>query len=141
VLSNLRKRIAERGLAERFIATGMVVGDRKIDLLGRADVFVLPSVGEGLSMATLEALASGTAAIISRECNLPIVAEAGAGAVVGRSVAEFAAALSRFLADTALLEDAKERAYILARDRFGWAPILDHLEAIYSNALHSQRAR
>lgn len=131
----LRARIAAASLSRRFIVPGMVTGERKLDLLARSDLFVLPSVGEGLSMAILEALASGTPAIISRECNLPIVAAAGAGAVVGRSAAEFADALSTFLSDPAMLEDARERAYRLARDHFGWTPILDRLEAIYSQSL------
>ena len=138
LLPGLRARIADRNLTDRFIVPGMVTGERKLDLLARADLFVLPSVGEGLSMAILEALASGTPAIISRECNLSIVSEAGAGAVVGRSAAEFADALSRFLADPAMLEEAGERAYLLARDHFGWTPILDRLEAIYSKALHAE---
>ena len=81
------------------------------------------------------ATASGTAAVISHECNLPIVAEAGAGAVVGRTAGEFGGALSRLLSDPAMLAQAQERAFALARDHFGWAPILDRLEAIYSSAL------
>jgi glycosyltransferase involved in cell wall biosynthesis len=141
LLPELRARIANRSLTARFIAPGMVTGERKLDVLARADLFVLPSVGEGLSMATLEALASGTPAIISRECNLPIVAEVGAGAVVGRTAGEFADALSGFLTNPTMLEDAKGRAYVLARDHFGWAPILDRLEAIYSNALHGAEDR
>jgi glycosyltransferase involved in cell wall biosynthesis len=141
LLPRLRARIAERGLTKRFVVAGMVTGERKLDLLGRADLFVLPSVGEGLSMATLEALASGTPVIITRECNLPIVAEAGAGAVVGRNAPEFADALSRFLADPAMLAQAKEHAYMLARDHFGWPPILDHLESIYSGALGRWRGQ
>jgi glycosyltransferase involved in cell wall biosynthesis len=135
LLNGLRARIADRRLTDRLVTPGIVTGERKLDLLARADLFVLPSVGEGLSMATLEALASGTPAIISRQCNLPIVAEAGAGAVVGRSAGEFASALSAFLADPQKLTLASERAYLLARDQFGWAPILDRLEAVYSKAL------
>ena len=135
LLPALRARIADRNLTGRFIVPGMVTGERKLDLLARADLFVLPSVGEGLSMATLEALASGTPVIISRECNLPIVAEARAGAVVGSRTSEFADALSRYLRDSAMRADAGERAYILARDHFGWAPILDRLESIYSKAI------
>jgi len=137
LLPDLRARIAERNLSDRFITPGMVTAERKLDLLARADLFMLPSVGEGLSMAILEALASGTPVIISRECNLPIVAETGAGAVVGRSAREFADALSGFLSRPAMLNEAKARAYALARDQFGWAPILERLEAIYSNAVHS----
>jgi glycosyltransferase involved in cell wall biosynthesis len=130
-----RARVAARNLTARFIVPGIVTGERKLDLLARADVFALPSAAEGLSMAILEALASGTPAIISSQCNLPIVADAGAGAVVNRTAGEFADAISRFFDNPELLEQSKERAYVLARDHFGWGPILDHLEAIYSDAL------
>ena len=135
LLAGLRARLAEKSLTHRFIAPGMVIGEQKLDLLARADLFVLASVGEGQSMATLEALASGTPAIVSRECNLPAVADANAGAVVARTTEDFAQALSRFLGDPALRRDAGERAYALARDTFGWAPVLDRLEDIYSSAV------
>jgi glycosyltransferase involved in cell wall biosynthesis len=139
LLPGLRARVADRHLAHRFITPGLVTGEQKLDLLARADLFVLPSAGEGLSMAILEALASGTPAIISRQCNLPIVAEARAGAVVERSAAEFADAMSTFLADRMMRDQAGERAYVLARDQFGWAPILQRLEGIYANALAARQ--
>lgn len=131
LLPDLRARLAARHLEHRLIAPGIVIGEQKLDLLARADVFVLPSIGEGLSMAILEALASGTPAILSRECNLPVVAEAGAGAVVSRTAGELAEAISRFLSDPDLRRAAGDRAYALARDRFGWGPVLDRLEQIY----------
>ena len=135
VLGALRATVASAGLSDRVITPGLVTGERKLDLLARADLFVLPSIGEGLSIATLEALASGTPALLSRECNLPIVGEVGAGVVLDRTAADFARAIDRFLVDPALRQEASERAYALARDRFGWAPILDRLEDIYTSAL------
>ena len=122
VLNALRATIASAGLSDRVITPGLVTGERKLDLLARADLFVLPSIGEGLSIATLEALASGTPPILSRECNLPIVGEVGAGAVLDRTAADFARAIDRFLVDPALRQEASERAYALARDRFGGRP-------------------
>lgn len=135
LLPGLGERIGAAGLTKRVITPGIVTGEQKLDLLARADLFALPSIGEGLSMAVLEALASGTPVILSRECNLPIVESAGAGAIVNRTVEDFASALGRFLADSALRERAAERAYALARDEFGWPPILDRLEAVYAGAL------
>lgn len=134
LLPGLTARLAAANANARVITPGLVTGELKLDLLARADLFALPSIGEGLSMAVLEALASGTPAILSRECNLPIVETAGAGAVVERSVDEFAHALDRFLKDTALRALASDRAYALARDQFGWRPILDRLEALYVSA-------
>jgi glycosyltransferase involved in cell wall biosynthesis len=135
LLARLRAQVAAANLSHRVITPGLVTGADKIDLLARADVFVLPSIGEGLSMAILEALASSTPAIISHQCNLPIVGEAGAGAVVARTSDDFAQALDLFLSDAPMRKEAGERAYRLARDHFGWPPILDRLERIYLNAL------
>jgi glycosyltransferase involved in cell wall biosynthesis len=135
LLPGLASRIAAANLTNRVVTPGLVTGGQKLDLLARADLFVLPSIGEGLSIATLEALASGTPVILSRECNLPIVDVAGAGAVVNRTVDDFARALRRFLGDSALRARAAERAYALAREDFGWQPILDRLEGIYASAL------
>jgi len=141
LLPRLHARIAAANLTNRVITPGLVTGEQKLDLLARADLFALPSIGEGLSMATLEALASGTPVILSRECNLPIVDTAGAGAVVNRTVGDFARALDRFLEDVALRRQASDCAYALARDQFGWRPILDRLETIYASAVQPQDAR
>jgi glycosyltransferase involved in cell wall biosynthesis len=135
LLPALHARMSSAGLAGRLIAPGLVTGEQKLDLLARADLFVLPSIGEGLSIAILEALASGTPAIISHECNLPIVGHAGAGAVVNRTAQDFADSIGRFLADSALRRATADRAYALARERFGWARILDRLEALYVSAI------
>ena len=113
----------------------MVTGDLKTDLLARADLFVLPSIGEGQSMAILEALASGTPVIISPECNFPDVEEVKAGAIVERDANLVAQAISRFLADSALRSAASDAAFALARDRYGWPAIVDKLESVYQSAL------
>lgn len=138
VIEGLRPRIDAAGLGARVICPGLITGERKLDLLARADLFALPSIGEGLSMAVLEALASATAVVISRECNLPIVESAGAGLVVARTVDDFARGLSSLLSERASLKAAGGRALVLARDQFGWAPILDRLEAIYTASIEGR---
>jgi glycosyltransferase involved in cell wall biosynthesis len=62
--ARLRARIDEHGLDERIFVAG-----RRGDvprLLAAADVFVLPSWIEGLSLAVVEALAAGVPAVLSR---------------------------------------------------------------------------
>jgi glycosyltransferase involved in cell wall biosynthesis len=135
----IRNEVARKNLEQRVRIPGMVVGDLKIDLLARADLFVLPSMGEGSSMAILEALASGTPVIISPECNCPVVDEVNAGTVVERDADLIARAISLFLSDSALRSAASEAAYTLARDRLGWPSIVDKLESIYLGALEPVR--
>jgi glycosyltransferase involved in cell wall biosynthesis len=131
----IRREAAQQNLAHRIRIPGMMIGDLKTDLLARADLFVLPSIGEGLSMAVLEALASGTPVILSPECNLPVVEEVKAGAVVERDASLIAQAISRFLSDKVLSSAASEAAYNLARDKFAWPAIVGKLESIYQSAI------
>lgn len=131
----LSNEAAQRNLTGRVILPGMVEGDRKIELLARSDLFVLPSTGEGFSIAILEALASGTPVIISPECHFPEVAQVGAGVIIERNVELLATAISKFLSDPQRLKTAADAAYTLARDHYGWIPIVDRLEKTYRSTI------
>jgi glycosyltransferase involved in cell wall biosynthesis len=64
------RRLAERSTCVRFI--GFIDEARKREILSETDVFVQLSIREGLSIATLEALASGVPCLVS---DLPGVRE------------------------------------------------------------------
>src|SRR5258708_4492777 len=131
----IRDQATRQNLAHRIRIPGMVMGDLKIDLLARADLFVLPSMGEGQSIAVLEALASGTPVILSPECNFPVAGEVKAGAVVERNAKLIAQAISLYLSDPALRNAASQAAYNLVRDRFAWPSIVGKLESIYQSSI------
>lgn len=59
----LFKRCSELGLSEDIVFLGAV--DNITDYLNVSDVFVLPSVSEGLSIALLEAMQAGLACIVT----------------------------------------------------------------------------
>lgn len=65
--------------AGSVLFTGMVTGRKKMALLSRADLFVLPSHCEGFSMAILEAMAAAKPVLITPGCNFAEVVEADAG--------------------------------------------------------------
>jgi glycosyltransferase involved in cell wall biosynthesis len=67
--AKLRSRIADLGAEARIHLTGAVSGDLKESLLAASACFVLPSLGEGFSMALLEAMAAGLPAIYTKECH------------------------------------------------------------------------
>jgi glycosyltransferase involved in cell wall biosynthesis len=130
-----RSRVAEAGLSGRVVFPGMVVGDEKHDLLARADLFSLPSVAEGFSMAVLEALASSTAVMISPGCNFPEVGPAGAGVVVENSVEKLGAELERLLRDEQSLRRMGAAARKLVIDHYSWDVVTDRLVDVYERGI------
>ena len=53
-------------MADRVVFTGAVMEEEKADLYNLADVYVMPSRGEGFGLVFLEAMASGVPVIGSR---------------------------------------------------------------------------
>ena len=131
----MRDRVHQHGLQERVVFPGFVAGEERLDLLARADLFVLPSQSEGQSMAVLEALASGTPVLLSSACDFDIAAANGAGWICDLDVESLAADLSRLIGNPPLLATAGHRAFELARDQLGWGPVVARLEELYSSGL------
>lgn len=65
-----RRRLEEKakrlGIAERVVFTGEVSSAEKADYFRLADVFVMPSSGEGFGIVFLEAMACGVSVVASR---------------------------------------------------------------------------
>lgn len=87
----------EAGVADRVILKGSVDRDTLVEAYRLADIYVMPSTGEGFGIAFLEAMASGTPAL-----GLAVAGASDAlcdGALgVATSEADFAAALAQQLA-------------------------------------------
>lgn len=127
-------KIAARwqGRSRRIVFPGVVAGEEKEDLLDRADLFCLPSLAEGLSMATLEAMAHRTAVLISPGCALPEVEPAGAGVVVEKDAAAVAEAMSRMLADGDALRAMGAAARRFVEAKYSWETVADRLIELYA---------
>jgi glycosyltransferase involved in cell wall biosynthesis len=65
-LARLRKKVEYLGLRERVLFTGLFPETEKPALYNLADVYVMPSRGEGFGFVLLEAMACGVPAIGSR---------------------------------------------------------------------------
>ncbi|HEX6087692.1 MAG TPA: glycosyltransferase family 4 protein [Thermoanaerobaculia bacterium] len=62
----LQRKVVQCDLADRVIFTGLFPDEDKADLYALADVYVMPSRGEGFGYVFLEALASGVPVIGSK---------------------------------------------------------------------------
>ena len=124
--------LAERGIADRALFTGMLAGEEALAVLHDADLFVLPSYSENFGIAVIEALACGTPVAISEHVNLCREIEASdAGWVTPAAAMPFAGAIEEALAnpDEARARGARGRA--LVAERFNWPVIAEALERAY----------
>jgi glycosyltransferase involved in cell wall biosynthesis len=134
-----RWRASRGNDAKRVVFTGVVSGAEKDDLLNRANLFCLPSVGEGLSMATLEAMAHRTAALISPGCHLPEAAPAGAAVVLNRDVETLAGGMSELLKNPDRLRAMGESGRRFVAAHYSWDVVVDRLVEVYARAAVRRR--
>jgi len=136
-----KQRTDAARLAHRVIFPGMVHGKLKAQLLSRADLFCLPSNGEGFSMAILEALASKTAVLISPGCHFPEVERVGAGRIVELGCNELSKALSEMLSDASALKHMGIAGHRLVSEQFTWGSITDKLLDTYAEGIERYSKR
>ena len=127
------RRAAATGLAERIEFLGWVPEARARELLAAADVFVLPSHNEGLSIAMLEAMAYGCAIVTTPVgANLDAVRDGISALVVpSGDPARLAAALERVLGDAALRAELQAAARQRFCEAFDIALHCARLAALY----------
>jgi glycosyltransferase involved in cell wall biosynthesis len=103
------------------------------DVLHAADIFVLPSLWEGLPIGLLEAMAMRKAVIGTRVDGTREVLQDGENGLMVESgdVDALAAAIARLVADKALRESLRTKAYQTVRLRFDAAAMTRAIEDIY----------
>lgn len=131
----LRDLVHEAGVTNRVIFPGMVGGIAKRDLLARADLFCLPSEGEGFSMAVLEALASATPVLLSPGCHFPETEAAGVGRVSSAEPSALASALSDMLEHPGKLREMGRRAREFVAQHYSWDRITDEMLDAYGEGI------
>jgi glycosyltransferase involved in cell wall biosynthesis len=127
----LETQVLQLDLAGRAIFTGLLTGEGKLAALAAADLFALPAVGEGFSMAVLEAMACGLPVLLTPGCNFPEVVGAGAGLVVEREVAALRDALHTLLTDGERRARMGRSARELVHARYTWPQVVTQLEDVY----------
>lgn len=130
--ATIEQMVAQHGLQDRVIFTGMLSGIDRVEALAGADLFALPSDHENFGLSVVESLAAGVPVIVSHEVGVgrEIVA-AGVGSEVAREPEAVAAEIRRWLNDRQLRETAASRCRPYVWERYDWRKIAGRWAGAY----------
>ena len=116
--------------------TGMVLGEKKSELLAAADIFVLTSHQEGDSMAVKEAMAAALPVIITPACHFSEVESSQSGFVVFPAIEEILQTLKRIALDEHR-KDMGIRGKSLIVKSYTWEKIIGQLMDKYESVCNN----
>jgi glycosyltransferase involved in cell wall biosynthesis len=125
--SDLRNRCILNGFSEKVL-----------DLLPAIDVFVLPSLTEGMPMALLEAMGQGIPVVASAVGEIPAVVRQNENGILvkpGRSE-EIVSAVRRIIENRKLRERLSNKAFETISNQFGLKPWVQEIEKHYSELIN-----
>ncbi len=111
-------------------------------LLQAADLFVLPSISEGMSNSLLEAMACALPAVVSDAGGNVDLVEPGVAGLVAQAAtpADLATQLARMLRDPALRRRCGAAARRIVEERYSLQAVVDRYEALYRQLVERARA-
>lgn len=130
--AELERKAQQLGIGQQVRFLG--VREDINELLLAADIFVQPSLWEGLSLALLEALLAGLPVLAARVEGVVDVVEDGDSALLvpPKDVAALAAAIERLLKDGTLRKRLGAAGQRRAKTRYG----VEHMGKAYEDLLH-----
>jgi glycosyltransferase involved in cell wall biosynthesis len=135
--ASLRRQVATLGLGGHVHLLGALTDAELHNLLPQMDLYLMPSLYEGSSLATLEAMSHGLPVLATMVGGLPdkvLPGRTGYAAPPGDAAA-LAAALRAALADRARWPALGQAGRALVRERFDWPAIARQLVALYDELL------
>jgi glycosyltransferase involved in cell wall biosynthesis len=138
--AELEARIEALGLVTSVHMVGAVPD--VAEWLRGGDVFVLPSVAEGMSNSLLEAMATGLACVASRiGGNEDLITQGETGLLVPPDASAWAGSMLQLLLDPAKARRLGDAAAAQARSRYALPKIVAQNVEIYRRLLTSARGR
>lgn len=137
--AELESRAAALGIAEHvhFLGERLDVPE----ILAGSDIFVLPSLSEGLSLALVEAGLAGLPVVASRVDGIPEIVEDGWNGILvpPRDVAALAGALQALAEDVSHRERMGKEGRAIALERFSMERTAFQVATLYRRLLERER--
>ena len=135
-INKIMGMLQDRGITHRSTYAGMISEQEKIEALTDADIFVLPSRGENLGIAVVEAMACSIPVIISDQVGIwQEVAEAEAGIVTRCDSAEIISAMEELVGDPFRMRRLGENGKNLAAMQFTQGRMAERMEEAFKRLI------
>lgn len=118
--AELRKKASEAGMNGAVLFCGPLTGDMKRAAYADADIFVVPSRQENMSIVAVESCASETPVVITDTCDFEEIEEFGAGRVVPVDSKAIIQTVIEMLSDPDDLKKTGGRAKEMVDNLFTW---------------------
>jgi glycosyltransferase involved in cell wall biosynthesis len=133
----LRSLVKKKGLEARVHFPGPLYDAERLTAYVDADLFSLtPRVFEETSLAGLEAAAAGCPTVLSAECEIPGLAEAGGGLLVTKAAPTLARGIADLLSDESRRKRMGAIAYAYVRENFSAAAVAAKHEQLFRQVIH-----
>lgn len=134
--TKVQTQIQNSSLAKNTTITGFVSGDLKLELLTKADLFVLPSYYENFGIAVAEAMAAGKPVVISDRIHISEdIQQAEAGWVGPLEVSAIASLIKSALLDPQERQRRGLNAQEYAKKHYNWEAIAQQTIDVYQQIL------
>lgn len=135
----LKFKVARAGLSDRVLFTGFLAGQGKQDALAAADLLVVPSRHEAMSLVALEAGLHATPVLLTDQCGFDEVQFVGGGAVVAANERALAAGMQEMLKDPEQLIGMGLRLQALVLSRYTWDGLTQRALELYAALIRESR--
>ena len=118
-LAETERFIQENDLKDKIQLVGMLTGNDKLAAFSDADIFALPSHSEGFSIATLEALISGTPSLLSDRVGFgEAIRESNAAHLVDLNVGSIVEGLNKMLDNQEYCDNLSKNGIALVKSKY-----------------------
>jgi glycosyltransferase involved in cell wall biosynthesis len=139
LLDELQRRVRDAGVDDRVRFLGYVGGEDKSRAYHAADLLVVPSRREAMSIVAVEAGITGTPVLLTDQCGFPEVEEIGGGKVVPADVEGLRQGLSEMLEEPKMLPEMGARLREMVLSRYGPNAIVGRYNDLYNEILDRRR--
>jgi glycosyltransferase involved in cell wall biosynthesis len=128
----LKKNIKKFGLCDRVHLTGYLSRKDKINAYHAAELLVIPSRHEAMSIVALEAGAAGTPILLTRECGFDVIESIGGGMVVKADSKSIANGLQEMLSSPDKLFQMGLNLQNFVKKNYSWRSVAIKHSKIYN---------